>query len=275
MCLQAVQDGPRAADQFAAVTSCVLVLTAVVANMQELLANAALALAQALQQARAASDSIAASNVVTIFCFLYSCGGVGAHTFLPVLQLKRTRWWTVIGIAWAPQSLQEYVSKECLDSVLCVQCVACILKLCMVTGCSYADNQLMYSLLDSMKASLSDGDVRLMLLVLQTVGQQLRAAEPNSFKALLEGTETKMDALASENNLSQRARLMLELIVEMKNSKKIKEKHGAGSLQSNLNAEVMQQLQSCNVERVALHSLTWEHVRTRLQLLNSELYMNS
>ena len=85
--MQAVEEGPRAADQFAAVTSCVIVMTAVVANMQQLLANAVLALAQALQQARAASDSIAASNVVRIFCFLYSCGAIGVRRFPPLLQL--------------------------------------------------------------------------------------------------------------------------------------------------------------------------------------------
>lgn len=119
----------------------------------------------------------------------------------------------------------------------------------------------MYSLLGALQASFSDGDVQLMLLVLQTVGQQMRIAEPNSFKAFLERAESKMTALAAAKQLSQRSRLMLELIVEMKNSKKIKEKHGAGSLESNLNADVMQQLRSCSVERVAMHSLTWDHVR--------------
>ena len=143
---------------------------------------------------------------------------------------------------------------------------------CTVTGCFCADNQLMYSLLDAMKDSFSDGDVQLMLLVLQTVGQPMRTAEPNCFKALLQGAETKMAALAAVNKLSQRSRLMLELILEMKDSKKIKEKHGAGSLEANLNADVVQELRNCSVERVALHSLTWKHVRTMLQHLNSEPY---
>lgn len=123
-----------------------------------------------------------------------------------------------------------------------------------------ADHKLVYSILGSLKAGFSDGDVRLMLLVLQTVGQQIRTAEPGSFKAFIEGLDTKMSALAAEEKLSQRSRLMLELIVEMRNAKKIKEKHGAGSLESNLNADVLEQLQSCNVERVALHDLTWKQV---------------
>jgi hypothetical protein len=118
----------------------------------------------------------------------------------------------------------------------------------------------MYSLLHCLKGNFKDGDVQLMLLVLQTVGQQMRTAEPGSFKTFMEGVETKMAALAGANELSQRSRLMLELIVEMKNSKKIKEKHGAGSLQSNLNADVMHLLRSCNVERVTMHGLTWEQV---------------
>jgi hypothetical protein len=118
-------------------------------------------------------------------------------------------------------------------------------------------------LLDSLKDFFTDGDVQLMLLVLQTVGQQLRTAEPESFKKFLEGVETKMVALAGAKELSQRSRLMLELIVEMKNSKKIKEKHGAGSLESNLNADVMHQLRSCDVAHVTMHNLTWQQVGTR------------
>jgi Na+/proline symporter len=75
--VQAVEEGPRAADQFAAVTSCVIVMTSAVAKMQQLMAQAVCALAKALQHARETQDSIAASNIVRIFCFLYASNGIG------------------------------------------------------------------------------------------------------------------------------------------------------------------------------------------------------
>jgi hypothetical protein len=148
----------------------------------------------------------------------------------------------------------------CANSLVHEPQVGCDSCKATLSVCIHADHKLMYSFLDALIASFSDGDVRLMLLVLQTIGQQLRTVEPTSLKTFIEGVEAKMAALAAAYALSQRSRLMLELILEMKNAKKIKEKHGAGSLESNLNADVMVQLRNCSADRVALHSISWEQV---------------
>ena len=76
---QALAEGPRAVDQFASVTASLVSLVAAAVPAQDLLAKWLHLLAQALEDARAADDSIAAGNVVRVLCHLYLCKAVGAQ----------------------------------------------------------------------------------------------------------------------------------------------------------------------------------------------------
>ena len=80
LCLQALEEGPRAADQFAAVMSCLIVMVSALSNVQELLANTLLALADGLERSRNRNDSIASSNTTRVICCLYLCKGIGEHS---------------------------------------------------------------------------------------------------------------------------------------------------------------------------------------------------
>jgi L-rhamnose isomerase len=77
--MQALADGPRAADQFAAVTACLVTLIATCTPAQDMLAKFVLAVANALERARAQDDSIAASNLLRVVCYLYLCKAIGVQ----------------------------------------------------------------------------------------------------------------------------------------------------------------------------------------------------
>lgn len=76
--LQALEEGPRAADQFAAVMACLIVMVSALSNTQELLAKVMLALAHGLEKSRVGGDSIASSNTIRVVCCVYLCKGIGA-----------------------------------------------------------------------------------------------------------------------------------------------------------------------------------------------------
>jgi hypothetical protein len=88
--LQALAEGPRAAGEFAAVISSLLVMVAAIAGVQELLAHSLQALARRLDASRAADDSIASTNIVKVIGQLYMYKGIGARdgSFWPRLTLS-------------------------------------------------------------------------------------------------------------------------------------------------------------------------------------------
>eukprot|EP00892_Ulva_mutabilis_P003510 jgi/Ulvmu1/1530/UM011_0260.1 len=196
--MQALEEGPRAADQFAAVMSCLIVMVSAMSNVQELLAKVMLALADGLENSRCASDSIAASNTARVICCLYSCKGIGS--------------------------------------------------------------KVMYSLLEHLKEAFSDGDVHLILLVLNTVGFQLRGDDAAGMKTFIESVHAKSASKKASGDLSQRARLMLELIVDIKNNRKRKIGGVHAGLDASLPPATLKQLRECNADLIALHHVTWEQL---------------
>jgi hypothetical protein len=83
--LQALAEGPRAADQFAAVSASLLSLVAAAMPSQELLATLLWRLAQALNEARKADDSIASSNCMRLIAYLYVCKAIGTQAVILLL----------------------------------------------------------------------------------------------------------------------------------------------------------------------------------------------
>lgn len=75
--MQALAEGPRAADQFASVTAVLFSLVASAVPAQDLLAKWLHSLAEALEVARQDNDSIAASNIIRVVSHLYLCKVVG------------------------------------------------------------------------------------------------------------------------------------------------------------------------------------------------------
>jgi hypothetical protein len=122
-----------------------------------------------------------------------------------------------------------------------------------------ADGKLVYSLLQLLKESCTDGDIQLMLLLLQSVGHALRAEDPAALKMFIGSVEDLMGTLGRAKKLTQRARLLMELVVDMKDSKK--QKRRPAGLEAHFPADVLKQLRGCSIESVAIHSLTWQHVR--------------
>lgn len=96
--MQALAEGPRAADQYAAVTASVVTLIAATAPAQDLLAALLRSLALALEEARAAEDSIAAGNIVAVVCYMFVCKAIGAFShhsaFIPAVACMRALAWS-------------------------------------------------------------------------------------------------------------------------------------------------------------------------------------
>lgn len=119
----------------------------------------------------------------------------------------------------------------------------------------------MYSLLEHLKAGFSDGDVHLMLLTLNTVGYELRGDDAVGMKEFIENVHAKSSSCKAENVLSQRARLMLELIVDIKNNRKHKAGGVYAGLEASLPAVTLKQLKECNADLIALDHITWAQVQ--------------
>ena len=75
--MQALAEGPRAVDQFAAVTASLVTLIAASAPAQDLLAKLLYAVAEDLERARREEDSIAASNLLRVVAYLFVCKAIG------------------------------------------------------------------------------------------------------------------------------------------------------------------------------------------------------
>lgn len=127
-----------------------------------------------------------------------------------------------------------------------------------------AGSKVIYSLLEHLKDKFSDFDVHLILLVLQTVGYQLRSDDGVGMKAFIESLHAKSATLRTSNALSQRARLMLELIVDIKNNRKRKNLGGHVGLEATVPAGTLKLLRECNAEAIALHHITWPQVQALL-----------
>ena len=109
---------------------------------------------------------------------------------------------------------------------------------------------MIYSLLEHVKKSFSDGDVHLILLILQTVGYQLRADDAVGMKQFITGVHARSAEMKANDALTQRARLMLELIVDIKNNRKRTNMGGNVGLEAAVPPATLKQLRDSGVDTV-------------------------
>ena len=125
-----------------------------------------------------------------------------------------------------------------------------------------AGSEVVFSLLERLKADFSDGDVTLIVSMLHAFGLDLRADDPAGMKTFVLSVHARAADLGAQGELSQRARLMLDLVVDIKNNRK---RGGAGGGQTAaLPPDVRKLVHGSNVEAVALRQLTWDTVRPRV-----------
>ena len=81
----------------------------------------------------------------------------------------------------------------------------------------------------------------------------------------------KAAELGAQSALSQRARLMLDLIVDIKNNRKRPTK---GGQTAELPPDVLKLVHGSNISAVSLRNLQWDHVRNPTYSLSSDTSCN-
>lgn len=76
---------------------------------------------------------------------------------------------------------------------------------------------------------LSEIDVDLIVSILSTIGLKLRNEDPSAMKDFVLSVHTRAAELGQSGSLTQRARLMLELVVDVKNNKGSNKASGAAT----------------------------------------------
>jgi nucleolar MIF4G domain-containing protein 1 len=117
----------------------------------------------------------------------------------------------------------------------------------------------MFSLLELFKASFTDGDITLMVTLLHNVGLALRSDDTESMKAFVLSVHARAAELGEQGALSQRARLMLDLVVDIKNNRNRGNRSGGQT--ASLPSDVAKLMRESNVDLVSLDHLTWDTVR--------------
>jgi nucleolar MIF4G domain-containing protein 1 len=121
----------------------------------------------------------------------------------------------------------------------------------------------LFSLLEHLKDGFADGDVALIAALLHAAGLGPRGDDPAAMKAFVLAVHATAADLGARGALSQRARLMLELIVDIKNNRKRMGGKAGGGATAALPLDVVKLVQGSNVEAVALRQLSWDTVRGR------------
>lgn len=119
---------------------------------------------------------------------------------------------------------------------------------------------LVFSLLDEWRTRFHECDVVAMAGLLSTAGLALRAADPEQMKAFVVAVHARA-AECSKNGttLSTRARVMLDLVVDIKNNRKREDGRRKAVA---LDPAAAKWLRSCHVGTVALGGITWKKVLT-------------
>ena len=123
-----------------------------------------------------------------------------------------------------------------------------------VSGALHPD--IVFSLLNHWKSRFLEADLAMMSSLLNACGLAVRAADPVSMKEFVVGVHVRA---AEAGNLSKRAEIMLELVVDIKNNRK-KENNG-GALPP-FPLTIKKWLNSVCVADVALGGLTWDTILT-------------
>ncbi|GAX86627.1 hypothetical protein CEUSTIGMA_g14035.t1, partial [Chlamydomonas eustigma] len=127
-------------------------------------------------------------------------------------------------------------------------------------SCGLVRSDVVYSLLHKLRDRLSELDVDMVVLVLGSVGLQLRNEDPAAMKDFVVGVHARAADLGQQGALTKRAQLMLDLVVDVKNNRRSADSGGSGGKRaaSVLSPGVLKWLRQSGVEEVQLRNITWE-----------------
>jgi nucleolar MIF4G domain-containing protein 1 len=153
------------------------------------------------------------------------------------------------------------------DSASSYNCV-CLLAVLFEAG--LLGSWLIWDIADSFANELSETDVAQLLLLVRACGPTLREHDPSGFKAFLERHSYRIGELKAAGSLPTRARLLLDLLIDIKNNKW----RGRGSGNS---VPSLSQSHKKLVSRLSVHSSVGADISTaRLdRLLNHSPDMRS
>ena len=123
---------------------------------------------------------------------------------------------------------------------------------------------LIFSLLEEWRARFHESDVVAMAGLLGAAGLALRAADPERMKEFVVEVHSRAAEKGAESSggssFSTRARVMLDLVVDIKNNRKRQD--GNRKKVVSLDAAAAKWLKGCGVGAVALGGITWKKVLT-------------
>ncbi|DBA70559.1 TPA: hypothetical protein ACH3X2_011953 [Trebouxia sp. C0005] len=125
--------------------------------------------------------------------------------------------------------------------------------------CGLLPASTMYSFLDHLTQRFAEGDVATMLTLLQSCGLQLRSDDSVSMKDFVVAVHARAAKAGSEGGMSQRAEIMLSLVLDIKNNKRRDKASGPTAV---LSPAVVTWLKQCHVGHVQLKGLTWKKLLT-------------
>ncbi|CAD7703288.1 unnamed protein product [Ostreobium quekettii] len=152
-------------------------------------------------------------------------------------------------LAAIASALEE--SYEMRDSLACTNLVSI---LCNCYLCGMMDGGLLYSLLDTLTGRFDERDVSLMYTILKVCGWRLRSDDPKAMKDYVLGVHARAAQVSQEGQLTKRAELMLDMVVDIKNNRR----KGSGQGTAGVSPEVMRWLTQSGVEGIHLGTLSWD-----------------
>jgi nucleolar MIF4G domain-containing protein 1 len=117
-----------------------------------------------------------------------------------------------------------------------------------------------FSLLEHLKSSFSEGDVVIIVHLLHQIGFAVRSENAALMKDFVVSVHERAGQLGAKGELTQRARLMLDLVVDIKNNRK--RSGNSNRRAASLLPHFVQLLKGSSVDSVSLHNLTWNRACT-------------
>ncbi|KAF8061907.1 MRF1 [Scenedesmus sp. PABB004] len=206
--LAAVAEGPRATEQFAAVAAVAVGGLAAGARAQDVSARFLEMLAARLEQ---------------VCCAALCAAPAALRRRAPRRPPSAAR------VRTAPAAPRRASKAYAAGDGLACHNLVMLLAYAFSAGVVAAD--LVFSVLGELTRRFEEGDVAMMLTLLNAVGLQLRATDPAAMKGFVLAVHAR--AAAAGGRMSKRAEIMLELVMDIKNNRareaKAKAKKGAAA----------------------------------------------
>lgn len=119
-------------------------------------------------------------------------------------------------------------------------------------ACSLIGPEVLYGLLDALRAGFAEHDVALIASILRACGARLRADDPVAMKAFVVSVHARAAEAAKEGPLSARTEAMLGLVLDVKNNRAKQ-----GSTARALSPTAARWVAGCGVSDMQLRNLSW------------------